>query len=324
MGALKPALAQSKVLTGCTSGVTAGKGVGAAGGVRIVEPRLGSSQIVHLVAGFGFDSPHTPQSQASLLAVGALRPALAQSKDLTGCATGATAVKDGGAVRRGVEMVSPSFGSSQTVHFIASCGLDNPQWLQFQVSLVTEGGLIPAAAKSKDLKGVGAAVGAGDVLEGRVPKMFEDGVVGAVIGLKPDELSLTGSDDVRFGLAGSSEDVFFGGKEKEGSEETWTTLAASRALTCSGVPENVVDPASGNLNVGRALISNARTWALTVSASEEFVVSRTVDSDSVSVSLGVVREFLKEELNPFETTCIEVGTTAETDGGWSSLESGGK
>lgn len=176
-------------------------------------PPLGSPQIVHLVSDLGFDNPHSPQFQASVLVVGALRPAPAQSKGLTGCATGTT-VKDGG----GVNLVEPGLGSSQIVHFIAFCGLDNPQWLQFQMSLAIEGSFIPAAAK---LKGVGATGGVGGDLEGRVPKMFEDGVADAMIGLKPDELSLTGSGVVRFGLAEStSNDNEFEGKAKEGSEET--------------------------------------------------------------------------------------------------------
>lgn len=84
-----------------------------------------------------------------------------------------------------------------------------------------------------------------------------------------------------------------------------------------------MDPVSENLNVGRALISNARTCALTVSTSGDFVLSRTVDSDAASFSLGRIRGLLKEKLNPFDTTCIEGGAEVETDGG-SSLESGGK
>lgn len=84
-------------------------------GEAIEDTGASASQTVHLVADFGFDNAHTPHFQVSLPGVGTWRPALAQSKALTGGAVITTAVEEGGS--GGVGTVKPSLGSSQTVHF---------------------------------------------------------------------------------------------------------------------------------------------------------------------------------------------------------------
>jgi hypothetical protein len=86
------------------------------------------------------------------------------------------------------------------------------------------------------------------------------------------------------------------------------------------MPENAVDLVGAKTNVGRALMSIARTRALTVSTSSDIVLS--VEVDSVSFSLeGVTggEALLKEKLNPFDTACSEggggEGTVVEIEGG---------
>lgn len=101
------------------------------GGGRYRYVYRGFSHVTHWDDDSGLESPHKAQFQVPSLTVGTFIPAAAKSKLFT---TGA-----GGAF---------GFGVSHVSHLPAEVGFDRLHRAHCQVSLLTVGAFIPAAAKS--------------------------------------------------------------------------------------------------------------------------------------------------------------------------------
>jgi len=125
------------------------------------ETYLGFSQVVHLLADWGFTNAQRPHVQLSLLTVGAFIPAAPQLKPTTGGAGAATGAGDG------VLVVAPLRGFSQVWHWEAEAGFERAQSEQVQESLLTVGGFKPAAPQLKPV--VGGCGAAGGAVLGAVP-----------------------------------------------------------------------------------------------------------------------------------------------------------
>lgn len=111
------------------------------GGYRCVH--RGVSHVSHFEAESGLESPHKEQVQVPLFAVGNFIPAAAKSKPFTGAAGGAAT---GAGVGAGAEAPFGD-GVSQVSHLDAKVGFDRPHSEHIQVSLLTVGAFMPAAAK---------------------------------------------------------------------------------------------------------------------------------------------------------------------------------